>query len=108
MLGEVRERFVTISRGQKIAYVVEPGTMRRTKPRSSTLAQDADIFYCEAPFLDQDAEKARERYHLTAQTGGHHGEKSRGAGLVVFHFSPRYTGLGHQIPTEAQQAFRGN
>ena len=108
VLGDVRERFVTISRGQKIAYVVDARYDEENETKIVALARGADIFYCEAPFLDQDAEKARERYHLTARQAGLMARKAGVRELVVFHFSPRYTGLGHQIVTEAQLAFRGN
>lgn len=108
VLGDVRERFVTISRGQKIAYVVDARYDEENEDKIVELAQGADIFYCEAPFLDQDAQKAWERYHLTARQAGLMAKKACVRELVVFHFSPRYTGLGHQIVAEAQQAFRGH
>lgn len=108
VLGEIRERFVTISRGQKIAYVVDTRYDEENEAKIVDLAQGADIFYCEAPFLDQDAEKARERYHLTARQAGLMAKKAGVRELVVFHFSPRYTDLGHQITAEAQQALRGS
>ncbi|WHZ25108.1 MAG: Metal-dependent hydrolases of the beta-lactamase superfamily III [Nitrospira sp.] len=106
VLGEVRERFITISRGQKLAYVVDARYDEENETKVVELARGADIFYCEAPYLDQDAEKARERYHLTARQAGLMARKAGVRELVVFHFSPRYTGLGHQIMAEAQRAFR--
>lgn len=106
LLGDVRERFVTISRGQKIAYVVDARYDEENESKIVGLAQGADIFYCEAPYLDQDAEKARDRYHLTARQAGLMAKKADVRELVVFHFSPRYTGLGHRITAEAQAAFR--
>lgn len=108
LLGDVRERFVTISRGQKIAYVVDARYDEVNEARIVELARGADIFYCEAPSIDQDADKARERYHLTARQAGLMAKKAGVRELVVFHFSPRYTGRGHRIEAEAQQAFRGS
>ena len=108
VLGEVRERFITISRGQKLAYVVDARYDEENEAKIVELAQGADIFYCEAPYLDQDADKARDRYHLTARQAGVMAKKAGVRELVVFHFSPRYTGLGHRIEAEAQQAFRGS
>ena len=106
LLGEVRERFVTISRGQKIAYVVDARYDEENESKIVSLAQGADIFYCEAPYLDQDADKAGNRYHLTARQAGVMAKKAGVRELAVFHFSPRYTGLGHRITAEAQTAFR--
>lgn len=108
ILGEVRERFITISRGQKLAYVVDARYDGENEAKIVELAQGADIFYCEAPYLDQDRDKARDRHHLTARQAGVMAKKAGVRELVVFHFSPRYTGLGDRIEAEAQQAFRAN
>lgn len=108
ILGEIRERFVTISRGQKLAYVVDARYDEENETKIVELAQGADIFYCEAPYLDQDADKAQDRYHLTARQAGVMAKKAGVRELVVFHFSPRYTGLGHRITAEAQEAFQGS
>jgi ribonuclease Z len=65
------------------------------------------VFYCESPYLDADAEKARDRYHLTARQAGLMARKARVRDLVVFHFSPRYTGQGEALEREALDAFQG-
>jgi ribonuclease Z len=106
VLGDVRERFLTITRGQKIAYVVDVRYDEENEAKIVELARGADMFYCEAPYLDQDVDKARERYHLTAKQAGLLAKKAGVRELVVFHFSPRYTGMGAQIRQEAMEAFR--
>ena len=75
--------------------------------RIVALARQADVFYCESPYLDADAEKARDRYHLTARQAGLMARRAGVRDLVVFHFSPRYTGQGDAIEREAQEAFQG-
>ena len=107
VLGEIKERFLTISRGQKLAYVVDTRYDEDNEAKIVTLVKDADLFYCESPYLDIDAEKARDRYHLTARQAGIMARKARVRDLVVFHFSPRYTGQGEVIEREAQEAFQG-
>lgn len=104
-LGELKEQFVTISRGQKIAYVVDCRYDTENEHKIIALCREADTLFCEAPFLDQDREKANSRYHLTATQAGILGAKSHVHQLVVFHFSPRYTGQGDLIRQEAQGAF---
>lgn len=106
-LGEVRDRFVTITRGQKIAYVVDARYDDDNEAKIVELAREADLFYCEAPYLDRDADKALERYHLTARQAGLMAKKADVRHLVVFHFSPRYTGEGDTIVREAMEAFGG-
>lgn len=107
VLGEVKERFLTISRGQKIAYVVDARYDDENEAKIVALAQGADVFYCESPYLDVDAEKARDRYHLTARQAGLLARKAQVRDLVVFHFSPRYTGQGDSLEREAMEAFQG-
>jgi ribonuclease Z len=106
-LGEIKERFLTISRGQKIAYVVDARYDEENEAKIVSLAQGADVFYCESPYLDGDAEKARDRYHLTARQAGLMARKAQVRDLVVFHFSPRYTGQGEALEREAMEAFQG-
>ncbi len=105
MLGEVKERFLTISRGQKIAYVVDARHDEENEAKIVALAQESDIFYCESPYLDSDAEKAYDRYHLTARQAGLMARKAQVHDLVVFHFSPRYTGQGEALEREAMEAY---
>jgi len=107
VLGEVKERFLTISRGQKIVYVVDARYDAENEAKVVALAQGADLFYCEAPYLEVDAAKARDRYHLTARQAGLMARKARVRDLVVFHFSPRYTGQGEVLEREALDAFQG-
>lgn len=107
ILGEIKERFCTISRGQKIVYVVDARFDEENEAKIIALARGADVFYCESPFLDVDAEKARSRYHLTARQAGLMAHRAQVRNLVVFHFSPRYTGQGEALAREAMEAFQG-
>jgi ribonuclease Z len=107
VLGEVRDRFVTITRGQKIAYVVDARFDEENTAKITHLARGADIFYCEAPYLDRDADKARERYHLTARQAGLLAGQAGVRELIVFHFSPRYTGQEDLLYREAKECFTG-
>ena len=106
-LGEVREQFTTITRGQKIAYVVDCRYDEENERKIVELAHGADTLFCEAPFLDRDAKKAEERFHLTARQAGLLAQKADVRHLVVFHFSPRYTGQEDIMTQEANTAFMG-
>ena len=107
VLGDLKERFLTISRGQKIVYVVDARYDDDNEAKIVSLAEGADVFYCESPYLDVDAGKARDRYHLTARQAGHMARLAGVRDLVVFHFSPRYTGQGEALEREALEAFHG-
>jgi ribonuclease Z len=107
ILGEIKNRFCTISRGQKISYVVDARFDEENEAKIISLARGADVLYCESPYLDVDAEKARARYHLTSRQAGLMARKAHVRELVVFHFSPRYTGQGEALEREAMEAFQG-
>jgi ribonuclease Z len=104
-LGTLKRDFTTITRGQKIAYVVDCRYDAENEQKIIQLCRGADTLFCEAPFLEADREKAANRYHLTASQAGILGRKAGVQQLVVFHFSPRYTGQGDVLQQEAMQAF---
>jgi ribonuclease Z len=106
-LGELRGSLVKESRGQKIAYVVDTLYSPENAAHVAELARGADLFFCESPFLDEDEEQATRRYHLTSRQAGLLGRAANAKRLVVFHFSPRYSGQAERIYQEAQDAFRG-
>lgn len=106
VLGEVKERFLTISRGQKIAYVVDARYDDENEAKIVELAHGADMLYCESPYMDADREKAFDRHHLTARQAGCLARNAAVRDLVVFHFSSRYMGQGDAIEQEALEAFR--
>jgi ribonuclease Z len=106
-LGELRAELIVETPGQKIAYVVDTLYSRDNIARVAALAQGADVFFCESPFLDVDRDQALKRYHLTARQAG---SLARAAGvtrLETFHFSPRYERDSDPLRAEAQATFRG-
>jgi len=100
------EQLLVVTPGRKIAYVADALGSPANQDKIVELARGADILFCEAAFLHQDRERARETHHLTARQAG---ELARRAGvkrLVVFHFSPKYEGRFQELEAEAQQAFQ--
>ncbi len=106
-LGDLRDQLVKETRGHKIAYVVDTIFTPENAARIASLAQEADIFFCESPFLNEDEEQATRRHHLTTRQAGILGRMAQVRKLVVFHFSPRYSGQAERIYREAQDSFRG-
>ncbi len=105
-LGTLRP-LVIESRGQKIGYVVDTLFSDANREKIVNLIRGADLFYCEAPFLDEDVEQATKRFHLTARQAGLLGREAGVRRLEVFHFSPRYEGQADRIYAEARAAFTG-
>jgi ribonuclease Z len=103
-LGELRG-LVTVTRGQKIAYVTDVADTPSNRTAIVELAREADLFFIESRFAAADAEAARERAHLTTTAAG---EIARAAGvrrLEPFHFSPRYEDEEERMLGEAFAAF---
>lgn len=105
-LGSLRD-LVTLTRGQKIAYVTDVADTPVNRAAITRLAEGADIFFIESRFAAEAAAQARERAHLTTKAAG---EIARAAGarrVEPFHFSPRYEGEEERMRREVRDAFEG-
>jgi ribonuclease Z len=103
-LGDLRE-LVTVSRGQKLAYVTDVADTPANRIAIERLAEGADLFFVESRFAVADAAAARDRAHLTTRAAG---EIARAAGvrrIEPFHFSPRYEGEEERMLEEVFSVF---
>jgi ribonuclease Z len=105
-LSALRE-LAQVTAGQKIAYVVDVRYVPGNIDRITHLASGADDLFIESAFLQEDADQAARKNHLTAWQAGTLARRSRVKRLVPFHFSTRYTGRIDALVEEAQAAFRG-
>lgn len=104
-LGKLKTEMLHIVPGQKIAYVTDARYQEANARKIIELARDADILFIEAVFLEEDAQIAARRYHLTAAQAGRLARMANAKKLVPFHFSPRYAGREESLRREAEQAF---
>jgi ribonuclease Z len=105
-LGRLRE-VVTVTPGQKIAYVTDAADTPANRKAVIGLAQDADLLFIEAAFAQADVALAAERAHLTTAAAG---QIARAAGVrrvEPFHFSPRYAGEEERMLSEVMAARSG-
>jgi ribonuclease Z len=107
LLGELKAEVLRLAPGQKLAYVTDASYSPANAERIIALAQDADELFIEAPFLDEDAEIAARKCHLTAAQAGSLARHARVKKVVPFHFSPRYAGREGEIREEVQRTFLG-
>lgn len=98
---------VRVTRGNKFGYIVDTRFIPDNLAVLLPVMHDADILFCESPFLDEDRDQAAMRYHLTAAEAGTIARLSHARRLKVFHYSPRYQGRGDMLRQEAEAAFRG-
>lgn len=103
----VLKESLTITPGQKIAYVADCRFSQENARKIIQLAQGADLFFCEAAFLDRDRDRAEERAHLTARQAGELARKAGAKNLQIFHFSPKYEKEADLLYREAEEALRG-
>lgn len=96
---------VTVSRGQKIAYVTDVADTPSNRAAIARLAAGADLFFLEARFSADDVNQARERAHLTTEASGEIGRAAAVRRLEPFHFSPRYEGDEQRMLAEVAEAF---
>jgi ribonuclease Z len=103
-LGSLRD-LVSVTRGQKIAYVSDVADTPLNREAIAELARDADTLFLEARFAAADAEQANERAHLTTRACGEIARAASVRRLEPFHFSPRYDGEEARMLAEAEAAF---
>jgi len=103
-LGALRN-LVTVTPGQKIAYVTDAADTPDNRERIVALARDADILFIEAAFAEADTALAAERAHLTTSAAGHIARAANVRHVEPFHFSPRYEDQDAQMIAEVMAAF---
>jgi ribonuclease Z len=106
-LGMLKERVLQVVAGEKIAYVTDVAFHAENARRIVALASQADLLYIEAMFLDQHAQDAARKHHLTARQAGSIAREAGARVMVPFHFSPRYTDQEALLRAEAGDAFGG-
>lgn len=100
-------RAVMVSQGHKLAYVADCLWAQPGIDRAVSLVKDSHILYCEAAFLDEDADRAKNRRHLTASQAGLLAKLSGAKELRIFHFSPKYRGRELELKEQAEESFGG-
>jgi ribonuclease Z len=105
-LGSLRD-LVTVTAGQKIAYVTDVADTPANRAAIVALIQDADTLFIEAAFAEADIALARDRAHLTTTAAGEIARQANVRRVEPFHFSPRYAGDEPRMLTEVMMAFQG-
>jgi ribonuclease Z len=103
-LGDLRH-LVSISTGQKIAYVTDVADTPANRRAIERLCEAADILFIEARFAAADAVQARARAHLTTSAAGDIARAAQVRKVEPFHFSPRYDGEEDRMLREVREAF---
>ena len=106
-LGELKASVVQCVPGQRICYVTDVAYTNANATRIVALAAGADMLYIEAAFAHEDAERARNRFHLTTRQAGELARRAGATLAIPFHFSPRYLEREAELRAQFDAAFRG-
>lgn len=98
---------LTVTPGQKIAYVTDIADTAANRAAAAGLARDADMLFIESPFVAADAALATARSHLTTAAAGAIARAAKVRRVEPFHFSPRYAGQETRLLNEVNAAFEG-
>jgi ribonuclease Z len=103
-LGMLKGRVLAQSPGEKIGYVTDVAYQPDNRERIVALVKDATQLYIECAFLDQDADHATRKLHLTARQAGSIARAAGARFVIPFHFSPRYAGREAELRAELDAA----
>ena len=105
-LGALRA-VLTLTPGQKIAYVTDAADTAANRKAITRLIQNADVLFIEAAFAEADVALAAERAHLTTAAAGRIAREAGVRHVEPFHFSPRYSGEEMRMLNEVMAGFAG-
>ncbi|HEY7246245.1 MAG TPA: MBL fold metallo-hydrolase [Xanthobacteraceae bacterium] len=105
-LADLRD-LVTVTPGQKIAYVTDIADNPANRAAVIALSRNADLLFIEAAFAQADEELARQRGHLTTAAAGEIARQAGARRVEPFHFSSRYPGEEERLLAEVRAAFGG-
>ncbi|MGE5089738.1 MAG: MBL fold metallo-hydrolase, partial [Candidatus Levyibacteriota bacterium] len=106
-VDELRHLVLEVAPGQRIGYVTD---LRYTEANVQALAQllaGVDLLFIESVFLDEDADHAVRKNHLTAGQAGTIARILEAKDVRPFHFSPRYEGREAAVVAQLQAAWAG-
>ncbi len=98
---------LTVTPGQKIAYVTDAADTAANRTAIVSLVRNADLLFIEAAFAQADTQLAAERSHLTTAAAGTIAREAQVRRVEPFHFSARYAGQEERMLNEVNAAFAG-
>ncbi|SFE66691.1 Clp1/GlmU family protein [Nitrosomonas sp. Nm166] len=103
-VADIAADLTLIKPGKKLVYATDLADTPDNRQRLQSFAQYAHTFFCEARFIEADAEQAARTGHLTTRACGEIAMAAEVARLVPFHFSQRYPDKLQQIYDEVYVA----
>ncbi len=104
-LGELKAQVVRLAPGQKVSYIVDVAYHQENARQIVDLIRHSHLVFIETVFLQEDAELAACKCHLTAHQAGLLARAAQVQQVRPIHYSPRYTDREPALLKEAQAAF---
>ena len=102
--GVLQQDLTLTTPGKKLVYATDLADTVHNRESLVNFAKYAHTFFCEATFLQADADHAERNGHLTTQACGEIASAARVGRLVGFHFSRRYSDRPEAIYEELKAA----
>jgi ribonuclease Z len=106
-VGELRDVVLDVAPGQRVGYATDLCFSETNVRTLVALLAGVDRLFIESVFLDEDADHAKRKNHLTARQAGEIARRVGARAVVPFHFSPRYEGRPAALIAEVQAAWAG-
>ncbi|WP_176473058.1 ribonuclease Z [Sphingomonas lenta] len=103
-LGTLRD-LVSVEPGQKLGYITDIRDTPANRAAVAALCDGADTLFIEASFAADEAERARDRAHLTTTAAGEIARAAQARRVEPFHFSSRNEGREAEMLLEVEAAF---
>jgi ribonuclease BN (tRNA processing enzyme) len=94
------DELVLVMPGKKLVYATDLADTDSNRQQLIKLAKHAHTFFCEATFIEADADYAKSNGHLTTRACGEIATEAGVSRLVPFHFSRRYDDNPQQLYDE--------
>jgi len=104
---ELRHLILDIVPGRRIGYATDLRYTEANVRALTELFSGVDMLFIESVFLDEDADQAARKNHLTARQAGEIARRAGAKAVFPFHFSPRYQGREAELRTEIELAWGG-
>jgi ribonuclease Z len=104
-LGTLGERYFTVTRGSRIAYVTDTLWSKTVRPGLLKLAGRARRLYCDSYYAQAQLKQAQTYHHMIAAHAAEFANLARVDELVLMHFAPRYAGRYEALVEEARALF---
>ena len=102
-----RHLVLGVAPGRRIGYVTDLRYSEANVATLSALLAGVDLLFIESVFLDEDADHAERKHHLTARQAGLIARRVGARSVVPFHHSPRYEGRAAELVAEVNAAWSG-